>query len=225
MTIQKTDAAIQEDVVREMKWDTRLEPSEIGVTVTDGVVTLVGTVGSWGERHAAQEAAHAVQGVLDVANDIRVQRFGTHVRPDTEIAAAVRAALQWDVFVPEQRIRTTVTDGRVTLEGDVESWKQREAAEAAIRNLSGIHSIVNDIAVHPTNQVAPDVASAIDDALVRHAAREAKHVTVEMDGDRAVVRGEVQSWRERELVLGAIKGTHGVRTVRSHLRVQPYATP
>jgi osmotically-inducible protein OsmY len=36
----------------------------------DGVVTLTGTVSSSAKRHAAQEAAHRVAGVLDVANDI-----------------------------------------------------------------------------------------------------------------------------------------------------------
>jgi len=160
--------------------------------------------------------------VLDVANEIEVERFGAHLRSDAEIAGAVRASLGWDVFVPEKRIRATVTDGRVTLEGDVESWKQREAAEAAIRNISGIDTIVNDIEIRPTKKVVSEVAAAIDGALARHAEREAKGVTVEVEGSRAVVHGKVHSWREREIVLGAVKGTRGVREVKSLLRVEPY---
>jgi BON domain len=42
-------------------------PTDVGLEVDDGVVTLTGTVSSWAKRHAAQEAAHRVAGVLDVA--------------------------------------------------------------------------------------------------------------------------------------------------------------
>jgi osmotically-inducible protein OsmY len=65
---------------QELKWDTRVNEAEIGVSVTRGVVTLTGTVGSWGRKMAAQDAAHRVNGVLDVANDIRVKPAGSYAR-------------------------------------------------------------------------------------------------------------------------------------------------
>ena len=70
--IKKTDSEIQQGVLRELKWDTRVEETEVGVGVNRGVVTLTGTVSSWAKKMAAQEAAHRVAGVLDVANDIQV---------------------------------------------------------------------------------------------------------------------------------------------------------
>ena len=63
-TRKKTDAEIQQDVIREFKWDPRVEETEVGVEVDNGVVTLTGTVTSWAKRMAAQEAAHRVFGVL-----------------------------------------------------------------------------------------------------------------------------------------------------------------
>ncbi len=106
--IRKTDAEIQQDMLREFKWDTRVEETDVGVEVDSGVVTLTGTVSSWAKRMAAQEAAHRVVGVLDVANDIRVKAQGSPGRTDTEIAQAVRRALEWDVFVPEKSLQSTV---------------------------------------------------------------------------------------------------------------------
>lgn len=87
-TAMKTDAQIQGDVLKELDWDPRVEETEVGVSGQHGVVTLSGTVTSWAKRMAAQEAAHRVTGVLDVANDIVVKVPGGLGRSDTEIAAA-----------------------------------------------------------------------------------------------------------------------------------------
>src|SRR6266511_3421310 len=116
--IRKDDSEIKQAVQEEFKWDTRIKETEIGVEVKNGVVTLTGTVSSYAEKMAAQEAAHFVTGVLDVANDIEVKAPGSPGRTDTEIAQAVRHALEWDVGVPHERIRSTVSDGIVNLDGD-----------------------------------------------------------------------------------------------------------
>ena len=100
---KKTDTQIHHDVLEELKWDSRVDETEVGVQVARGVVTLTGTVTSWAKRVAAQEAARRVIGVLDVANDIKVKVPGGLARTDTEIAQAVRQALEWDVFVPDEQ--------------------------------------------------------------------------------------------------------------------------
>src|SRR4026207_2007445 len=144
---KKTDSEIQQDVLRELKWDTRVEETDVGVEVDDGVVTLSGTVSSWGRRHAAAEAAHRVRGVLDVAHDIGVKTPGTPGLTDTQIAQAVRHALAWDVFVPESRIQSTVSDGVVLLDGEVDSLTELKDAERAVRNLAGVRAVTSLIAV------------------------------------------------------------------------------
>lgn len=87
----KTDAHIQQDVLKEPQWDPRVDETEVGVSVQHGVVTLSGTVTSWAKRMAAREAAHRVLGVLDVANDIVVKIPGGLGRSDTEIDRNRRA--------------------------------------------------------------------------------------------------------------------------------------
>jgi osmotically-inducible protein OsmY len=220
-TIKKTDTQIHHDVIEELKWDSRVDETEVGVQVAAGVVTLTGTVTSWAKRVAAQEAARRVIGVLDVANDLKVKAAGGLSRTDTEIAQAVRQALEWDVFVPNEKITSTVTDGWVTLEGPVERSTQREAAERAVRNLMGVKMVVNKITVTQPKAVTGDVRKAIEQALERRAEREARQIGVDVRDGTVTLTGPVHSWAERKSVLAAARFTPGVRVVEDHLRTEP----
>ncbi len=133
----RSDAAIQEDVVSELRWDTHVAVTDVGVEVDAGLVTLTGTVSSYVKELAAQEAAHRVRGVLDVVNHITVTIPGISARTDADIAQAVRQALQWDLLIPEEHLQTTVANGWVTLMGQVGRWSQRQDAEQAVRHLAG----------------------------------------------------------------------------------------
>jgi osmotically-inducible protein OsmY len=218
---RKTDSEIQQDVLRELKWDTRVEETDVGVEVDDGVVTLSGTVSSWGRRHAAAEAAHRVRGVLDVANDIVVKTPGTPGLTDTQIAQAVRHALAWDVFVPESRVQSTVSDGVVLLDGEVDSLTELKDAERAVRNLAGVRAVTSLLAVKPSMVDPSKVRRSIEDALARRAEREARRVSFEVCGGSVKISGTVRSPAEKEAVLGAATGTPGVRAVEDQVRVDP----
>jgi len=143
----KSDADIQSEVLRELEWDASLREAEVGVAVDRGIVSLSGTLTSWERRQAALEAAHRVQGVLDVVNEIQVKVPGSG-RTAVEIARSVRDALEWDVLVPDAQIRSTVSSGEVLLQGIVESGKQREDAEKAVRKLAGVTCVLNRIRVN-----------------------------------------------------------------------------
>jgi osmotically-inducible protein OsmY len=215
----KTDAEIQQAVLRELKWDPRVEESDVGVEVDNGVVMLTGTVSSYAKHLAAQEAAHRVRGVLDVADDIQVQAAGPHVRSDTELAQAVRRALEWDVLVPADRIQSTVTDGFVTLEGTVDLGHQREDADHAVRYLRGVRGVTNKLVVTGPSADEEDIRYEIEQALERRAEREAKRIQVTVKDGMATLTGPVQSWAERQAVVGAARFTPGVREVKDQLRI------
>lgn len=82
--IRKTDEQIHLDVLEELQWEMRLRATDIVVAVDTAVVTLTGAVACWRARFAAQQAAHRVSGVRDVANDITVA--GSNGPADREIA-------------------------------------------------------------------------------------------------------------------------------------------
>jgi len=217
----KTDTQIQQDVLNELKWDTRVAPNEVGVGVDNGIVTLTGTVSSYAKKLAAEGAAHHVLGVMDVANDLVVKLATSATPNDTEIAAAVRQALQWDVFVPDDKIQTTVSHGFVTLQGTVDCASQRHDAARAIQNLAGVCAIDNLIKVKRGDVSKPALKSAIRDALERRAERDAARVELQIDAGHVTLSGTVHSWTEREAVVGAAWGTRGVEFVTDKLHISP----
>src|SRR5436190_19194164 len=128
-TRTQTDEQIQNDVLAELKWDARVQPNEIGVSVKDGVVTLMGWVDTYTKKWAAEEAAHRVRGVKAVANDIEVRLPSSAERTDADLAAAAVNALRWEAAVPADKIDVTVSKGWVTLKGEVEYGFQKRLAE------------------------------------------------------------------------------------------------
>jgi osmotically-inducible protein OsmY len=216
----KTDLTIQDHVQQELRWDSRLDAADIGVVVHDGIVTLSGTVKSFTESKAAQAAALRVAGVRDVANDIHIQMPGSLTRTDADIAQAVRAALKSDITIPSDRIRSTVSEGVVTLLGTVDDWHEVAAAERAVSNLAGVHDVVSELDVNAPPLDSTVVQAEIEEALERRAERAARRISVTVLDGTATVTGTVHSWAEKDAVLGAARGTHGVRLVRDQLRIE-----
>lgn len=222
-TFQKTDLQIQQDVMRELRWDTRIGPAKVGVEVDKGIVTLTGTLDNFAKKHAATEAAHRVAGVLDVANDISVHLAGSPGKTDTEIARAVRAALEWDAFVPDQRIRSNVSDGWVTLEGEVEYLRESEDAARVVRRLDGVKGVWNEINVRSKKVEPAALRKMIEEALERRAEREAEQIAVAIEDGRVTLTGKVHSWLEKDAVVGVVGHAPGVRTVNDKLRIEPWS--
>lgn len=217
----KTDTELKTDVTRELAWDIRIDETAIGVSAHRGIVTLNGTVSDWAAKHAAEEAAHRVAGVLDVANEIEIKPSWSTTRTDVDIAQAVRSALVWNRFLPDQQIRSTVADhGAVTLTGTVRTLAQRDEAERVVRNLAGVRYVQNELVVEGPSVAETTLHTTIKQALERHVEREADRISVDVRGDTVVLSGRVASWRERRAVLGAARGTPGVKRVDDQLRIQ-----
>ncbi len=217
----KSDDQIKSEVLSQLGWNTRVKQTEVGVTVKKGVVTLTGTVDSYAKKMAVQQAAHRVRGVLDVANDLEVKIPGSKGHTDSEIAEAVRHALEWNVLVPSEQIQTTVSNGWVTLEGNVEYYSERVDAERAVRDLVGVSGVSNQIKVK--SPVDPEkVKFLIEDVLELRADREANRITVKVEEGEVILTGVVTSWDEKKAILGAVGHMPGVTEIDDHLIIDPY---
>src|ERR687886_2246461 len=100
-----SDAQVREDVLRELRLDSRLEGAKIDVAVSDGSVTLTGTLGSTTETLLALEAARRAEGVFDVVNDLKLDAAAGRARTDADIAKAICQAFEWDSLIPHLRIQ------------------------------------------------------------------------------------------------------------------------
>ena len=214
----KSDADLQNSVIQALAGDPQVAEAAIGVSLHHGVVTLNGVVGSWAEKHAAGQAAHTVAGVLDVANDIEIRPPWSARRSDTDIAEAVRRALERDTPAPGRGIQSTVCDGgHVTLTGAVATLQDRDDAERVVASLDGVQLVTNRIAITAPPVAAGELRAAVKAALERHVAREADRIAIAIAGHTVVLSGSVASWRERHAVLGAVRGTPGVQRIEDRL--------
>jgi osmotically-inducible protein OsmY len=218
ITQTRTDEEIQRAVLEELKWEPRVNPSEIGVAAKDGIVTLTGWVDSYTRRWAAEEAAHRVRGVKAVANEIEVRLPTSSERTDLDIAAAAVRALEWDALIPAEKIDVTVSKGWVTLRGEVEWQFQKEDAERAVRRLAGVRGVTNLIVVKP--RVTPtQLKEKIEQALLRTAEVDAQRIEVEVQGSKVILKGTVRSWAEREAAERAAWAAPGVTAVENRITV------
>jgi osmotically-inducible protein OsmY len=217
-----TDEQIQRNVLEELKWDARIHPNEIGVAVKDGIVTLTGWVDNYTKKWAAEDAAHRVRGVKAVANDIEVRLPNSAERTDADIAAAVTRALEWDAFVPIEKLNVTVAKGWVTLRGEVEWQYQKEDTERAVRRLTGVRGVTNLLIVRPRVKPSPqELKRKIEDALVRSAETDAERITVEVQDNKVILKGTVRSWAERQEAERVAWSAPGVIAVENRITVIP----
>jgi osmotically-inducible protein OsmY len=221
--MKRSDSEIQRLVLQELKWDPRVDEMEVGVQVKHGVVTLAGRIGSLGKKVAAADAAHRVFGVLDVANDLEVAWPVRGLPSDSDLAAAVRETLRWNVFVDDTAVSSTVADGWVSLVGEVSEPFQREAAARVVYSLTGVRGVTNRIVVKRPKVEAMTIRSAIDAALVRQVGEEAKRIHVEVKGGDVRLTGTVRSWAEKRAAECTAAFAPGVLRVTNELSVDSYS--
>lgn len=208
----KTDSQLQQDVMAELKWESAVHAAQIGVQVKEGVVTLSGEVGSYDEKLHAERAAQRVGGVKALAVEMKVKISPLGKRTDTDIAESAKNILGWTSSLPADAVKVMVESGWLTLSGDVEWQFQRQDAADAVRYLTGVIGVSNQIAIKPV-LTATAVKSDIEAALKRRATADAKTIAVTVKGGDVTLSGTVHNWAERELATRSAWGSSGVRNV------------
>jgi osmotically-inducible protein OsmY len=146
-----TDLDLKRDVEEELVCEPSVDVSHIAVAVQRGIVTLEGHVPAFGERCIAERAAARVTGVKAVVDELEVKLLGRDEKSDEEIALACVNALKADYGVPADSIDVFITNGVVTLEGQVGRQYQKDAVLRAVRYVPGVKDVVDRIEVSSAN--------------------------------------------------------------------------
>ncbi|MFC3180547.1 BON domain-containing protein [Cypionkella sinensis] len=211
------DKQLKQSVLDELKWEPSVNAAHIGVTTKDGVVTLMGSVETYAEKHGAETAALRVKDVKAVAEEIEVKLPFSVKHGDSEIAEAAVNRLAWNSSVPKDAVKVAVTKGWVTLTGDVHWHYQHDAAAEAVRTLWGVTGVSNQIAIKPQAN-AGDIKSDIMVALNRSWFTPENIDVTAYDG-KVTLTGTVEYWDERALAGTTAWAAPGVTSVTNDIRV------
>jgi osmotically-inducible protein OsmY len=210
------DLSLREYVLSELEFEPSVNAAHIGVAVENGVVMLTGHVGSYAEKLAAERVVQRVRGVRAIAQEIEVRFPADKKTEDDEIAQRALNIIAWDTTIPDEKVKVKIQKGWITLTGEVDWYFQRNAAETAVRKLSGVTGITHSITVKPQVQ-AGDIKQRIESALKRTAELEAEQIRVLVSGGRVTLEGKVKAWHERVVAERAAWAAPGVVAVVDHL--------
>ena len=211
------DKQLKQSVLDELKWEPSVNAAHIGVTTKDGIVTLMGSVETYAEKHGAETAALRVKDVKAVAEEIEVKLPFSVKHGDSEIAEAAVNRLAWDSSVPKDAVKVAVSKGWVTLTGDVHWHYQHDAAAATVRTLWGVTGVSNQIAIKPQAN-AGNIKSDIMIALNRSWFSPEK-IDVSAHNGKVTLTGTVEYWDERALAGITAWAAPGVTSVTNDIRV------
>ena len=211
------DRQLQEAVLAEFLWEPSVTAAHIGVTADHGVVTLTGHVPSYLEKHAAEQAASRVKGVMGVAQEIEVLLPVQTERSDEDIARAALDRIAWETTVPADAVKVEVEDGWITLTGEVEWHYQRDAAENMIRGLRGVVGITNLTTIKP-HPNAVNIGHDIGTALHR-SWFDPSTIQVSAIGGKVTLHGTVHTPADKWKAATTAWGSPGTMEVENDLVV------
>ena len=225
------DAAISENVRVALIADPAVEKSGLDIKVSDGTVTLGGTVNSWQEKELAVKVAKAIKGVRSVVSNIDVDY--EEDRPDAELQNEVRRALKWNALVDDGLIVVRVRNAKVTLTGTVGSAAEKTEAitSAWVAGVEKVDASALEVSPHGRDEsmrkdtYAPRMDAEIQGAVKRALASAprvpAGEVDVDVDEAEVTLRGRVDTVKAKRAAARAARNTVGVLKVNNRVRVRP----
>lgn len=149
----RTDDQIETSIRNALKFDPRVNRYHIDVEVNHRIATLSGKVNSLGARRAAAADARNVLGVAFVTNLLDV--VDQDLPPDDSLQQRIQAAIDWNPILDPGRIESEAWRGNVTLNGTVETQRDKRLAEDIVADLRGVVAVENNLLVVRTPVTSP----------------------------------------------------------------------
>jgi osmotically-inducible protein OsmY len=207
----KPNHILERDVVDELDWDLLVGSSRILVKAEHGAITLTGVAYTYEESLLAEDDAQNVSGVKEVHNELLIGPLGEAIA-DAYIAAACTAALDATRMVPNGSVNARVSDGWVTLSGQVRNHFQWRVAKRAVSRVAGVRGITEEVVID-ADPIPGDVADRVTKALKRTALLENACVVVSNVGSTIYLDGTVGSYAAKRKAEDAAWNAPGVTNV------------
>jgi osmotically-inducible protein OsmY len=206
-------------IMAKLNFEPGLDAYNITISLKDGgIVILGGEVKSYAEKRIAEEVLQKIKGVNGIVDELRVNLATDYIRRDMDILNSAMNVLEWNFFVPDNKIKVMVQNGNLTLLGNVEQYYQKIYAQKAIQNLLGVISITNNITVKPIVD-ALDVKEKIIQEFERNARIDANNIEVNVNGSTVTLKGIVGSFDEDQEARVAAWSVPGVSNVIDQLLI------
>jgi osmotically-inducible protein OsmY len=145
--VDGSDATSDEEIARRalasLALDIMIPPDAVQVRVAQGWVTLSGEVDWQYQRTAAEADVRKLRGVAGITNSITLKQ-----RPlARDVERRIREALHRDATLDAAAIDVTVLGDRVTLDGKVDCWRDRELVEQAAWAVPGVRTVQDNLHV------------------------------------------------------------------------------
>ncbi|MGZ5285659.1 MAG: BON domain-containing protein [Flavisolibacter sp.] len=146
------------------------------------------------------------------------------MKNDNEIQKEVISQLKWEPFVKASEIGVSVKDGIVTLSGIVDSYSKKIAAETAVKKVSGVRAIAEDIQIGVSlsyMKTDTEIAESVLNSLKWHTAIPDEKIQVKVEEGVVTLDGEVEWEYQRGSARNVVNNLAGVKNVISNLMVKP----
>jgi osmotically-inducible protein OsmY len=139
---------------------------------------------------------------------------------DQQLHDRINAAFVLDERLSSQPIRILVEDGIVILQGTVQSFRRKLAAQQIAAQFDYVRELRNELRVEPsTVESDDDVAAAVRTSLAADADITRAAVTVAVNRGEVTLTGNVSSQWERALAEDLARSVRGVREVQNLLLI------
>ncbi|MDF3888691.1 BON domain-containing protein [Cupriavidus basilensis] len=150
------------------------------------------------------------------------------MKSDMQLKQDVCEELEWDPAIRAEGIGVQVSDGVVTLSGQLDSFAAKHAVEEAVRRVSGVGALVValDVRLSPEDQRPDaDIARGIENALLWNAAVPADAIQVTVEHGAVTLTGEVDHGYQRAAAADMVRQVRGVASIANGISVRPMVIP
>jgi osmotically-inducible protein OsmY len=213
---------VKNNIMDQLIWDSRIDSSNIAVNVTDGTVTLSGTVPSYADRRNAETDAYFTPGVYKVVDQLEVKHpAGTKIPSDADIKENIDSAYFWNSSIDSSKINVMVNGGVVTLKGSVDAYWKKLRTEEIASEATGVIDVINELAIVPGGTYTDEsIANSIESALARNTTLDVNQINVKVDDGAVTLSGTVPDWYGYRAAQDIANYTYGVTSVKNNLTIQ-----